>query len=327
MTNLSTTKTRLFSLEEESMYDLNTYMGRVKHFAKITDIRQITITSRKLEEYQNMIKDFKENREKYNLNDSSVNEKLWKAQYGIRSAVNSETGKVLPIYARMCAFVLMNMPIAWCMSCLPVTRFNILFVNFANQSYNAMLNYNNSSGTEDSLRFIVSSYALAVFSSVGMGLFLRSILSRGNRKVGNIRELIIRFLPSCTAGFINIFFSRSDYITKGIAVRDEKGNSLGLSKISGIKAILEGGISRFVLPLPLFANYFIMKRIDKMKIHNKAKIYIELILCGIALCFGLPFSIGVFKQIAEIDVNILEQEIQNEAKKKNITKAYYNKGL
>ena len=28
-----------FSLKEESMYDLNTYTGRLSHFAKITDMR------------------------------------------------------------------------------------------------------------------------------------------------------------------------------------------------------------------------------------------------------------------------------------------------
>jgi len=28
-----------FSLDEESMFDLNTYMGRLYHFSKLTDIR------------------------------------------------------------------------------------------------------------------------------------------------------------------------------------------------------------------------------------------------------------------------------------------------
>ncbi len=31
--------TKKFSLEEESMYDLDTYFGRLYHFGKLTDIR------------------------------------------------------------------------------------------------------------------------------------------------------------------------------------------------------------------------------------------------------------------------------------------------
>ncbi len=35
----ATSEYKLFSNKEESMYDLNTYIGRLKHFAKMTDMR------------------------------------------------------------------------------------------------------------------------------------------------------------------------------------------------------------------------------------------------------------------------------------------------
>jgi len=323
-----TSKIKQYSSEEESMFDLLTYMGRLKHFSKMTDIRLIFLANNKLEKYLDMIQDFNNNPNKYDLKNTEINKQLWEARYGMRSAINSETGKIIPVYARMCAFVPCNIPIAFGLICLPVTRFNILSFNILNQSYNALMNYSNSSGTDDSIKFVAISYALALTSSVGIGLLLKSRFSRNSaQNLGLFKEVLIRFLPSCMAGFLNIFFMRSDYFLKGINVKDEKGNILGTSRISGAKAVIEGGLTRFILPLPLIANHFILKRVNQYPLNKKIKVGLELILCALALGFGLPCSIALFKENSKLGVNWLEKEIQEKARQQGIYYLIYNKGL
>jgi hypothetical protein len=319
---------KTFSLDEESMFNLNTYTGRLKHFSRMTDMRLILLSENKLKSYQNLLENYKTNPINFDLNNSEINKQLWDARYGIRSAINSETGKILPIYARMCAFVPVNIPIAFGLMCLPVTKFNIMAFNTLNQSYNAMMNYANGSGTADSIRYTAISFALAITSSVGMGLFLKSKFSRSHTQdISLFKEVLIRFLPSCVAGFLNIFFMRSDYFVKGINVKDESGKPLGISKRCGAKAVLEGGLSRFILPMPLILNHFILKRINRFPLENNIKIAIELTLLGVALGLGLPCSIALFKQNSKVSTLLLEKELKEIADREGIEYVFYNKGL
>ena len=283
------------------------------------------LSNNSIENSKSILNDFKTNSSKYNLDDPQTNNALWTANYAVKSSVNIETGKIIPVYARMCSFVPMNIPIAFGLICLPATSFNIMLFNFLNQSYNAMMNYANSSGTEDSVRYAGMSFGLAVISSIGVGIFLKRKFPAQN--VGVIREALLRFLPSMVAGFLNLFFMRSDYITKGINVRDEKGNIFGTSKICGAKACLEGAFSRVFLPMPLIINHFLLKRIKKLNLSRKTNLTIEISLCAIALGCGLPCSIAIFKEKSKIKPKYLETDLKDKAEKNQIEFLYYNKGL
>ncbi len=284
------------------------------------------LTKKKIDEYSEVLKDFTLHPEKYNLDHPSVNSELWSAKYGIKSAINSETGRMLPLPARMCSFVAMNLPIAFGLICMAPTMFNIATFNVINQTYNATMNYANGSGTEDSLKYTAFSFTLAVVSSIGTGFYLKKKFDKG-KSLGVIQEGLLRILPSGVAGFLNLFFMRSDYFTKGIMVKDEKGNPLGISKRAGIKAVLEGGFTRIFLPLPLFINHFVIKGISKLNLPKRAHIFTELTLCSIALGVGLPCSIAIFKQNSKFKTCNLEEELRKRPEFANIDFVYYNKGL
>jgi hypothetical protein len=227
----------------------------------------------------------------------------------------------------MCAFVPMNIPIAFGLLCLPPTQFNIMLFNFINQSYNAMMNYANSSGTEDSVKYVSASYALAVISSIGTGVILKKRFSRNTQQMGIIKEGLIRIVPSMVAGFLNLFFMRSDYITKGINIKDEKGNVLGTSKRCGAKALMEGALSRMFIPIPMIINHFALKGMGKLHLPKKISTVAELTFCGIALGVGLPCSIAIFKENAKMKSNFLEEPFKTRAKENKSDFIYYNKGL
>lgn len=188
------------------------------------------------------------------------------------------------------------------------------------------MNLANGSGTEDSTKFIIMSYSLALVSSIGSGMLLKSLFSR-SQNMGLIQEGLVRFLPSSIAGSLNALFMRSDYIIKGINVKDEKGNNLGLSQICGTKAAVESAVSRMFLPMPLFLNYFVVKYMLKLKLPRKMNIFLEMLFCGIALGVGLPCSIAIFKQYTEMPITSVEKEIQQKAETLDSKKIIYNKGL
>lgn len=318
---------KTFSVTEESMFDLETYRGRLRHFAKMTDMRLIFLTRQKISAYQSKLKDFENHPEKYNLLDPLINQELWTAKYGVKSAINSTTGKILPIPTRMCAFVPMNVPIAFGMICLAPSMFNIVFFNFINQTYNALMNYSNGSGTEDSIRYTAISYSLAVATSISTGMILKKRFSKNAANMNIIQEGVLRVLPSGIAGFLNLFFMRSDYFTKGISFKDDKGNTIGISKRCGIKAVIEGGFTRVILPIPLLVNHFLIKGIGRINLPRKLNILIELFLCSLALGVGLPLSIAIFKENSKLNKSWLEKEFKNREELKDIEFVYYNKGL
>lgn len=330
MTTIITSSTpqqiKRFSLEEESMYNIETYMGRLKHFARVTDVRMMFLSGKKIEEYKRKIDKFKNNPGEFNLADRRENEELWQARYALKSAVNAETGKILPTPLRMCSFVTVNIPIVFGLICLPPTFKNIIFFNFLNQTYNAVVNYANGSGTEDSIRYTAVSYCLAVFSSIGTGLLLKKKFDK-KQSLSVLQEAMVRIFPSMMAGFLNLFFMRSDYIAKGINIKDEKGNVLGTSKICGAKAVLEGALTRVILPIPLLANHFFIKAVSKLRLPKRIHTAVEITSCTLALGLGLPSSIAVFKENVKVTTDILEADLRNKLKQRGVEYVYYNKGL
>lgn len=313
-------------------------MGRLFHFSKLTSIRynflyarQVFLKKKDIAEAQNLLERYKNNKSEfgkpiYNL--VGKDKELWDAKYTVKATTNHETGKILPLPYRMYFFVPMNIPIAFGLFYLPATGFNIALFNWINQTYNASINYMNSSGSSDSTRLLAISYACALTSSIGTGLLLRRAFKPSpNPRL--LTEILIRTLPSCMAGFLNLFCMRFDCILNGINIRDENGNIIGLSKVCGKKAVMEGALSRFVLPIPLILQFLIMRQLRKYSFSGGFLKFMELTLCGVALGVGLPFSIAIFKQIGRISTIGLEKEFQNlvDSNGKPIEYVYYNKGL
>ena len=188
------------------------------------------------------------------------------------------------------------------------------------------MNYANGSGTDDSTKFLLISYSLAVVSSVGTGILFKRIF-RNQKNLSILKEGTIRILPSCVAGFLNAFFMRSDYISKGIMVKDKEGNELGLSKKAGFKAVMESSFSRFFIPIPGIFTMIAMRYFSKFKLNRSKDLILQMLFCMIHLGCALPASIAIFKQYSNISILSLENELQENVKKFNSREAIYNKGL
>jgi len=225
----------------------------------------------------------------------------------------------------MCSILPAGIPIAFGIIILPATSFNIVFFNFLNQTYNALVNLENSSGGSKSHKIIAINYTLALVTSLSVGLLLKRFFLR--RETENIiSQICIRILPSSIAGACNLIFMRSNYVTKGINVKTDDGEVVGQSKICGFKALLQGVLTRIALPLPLMINFFVMKRLDRYKLSKTKSNIIEVLLCSIALGIGMPMSLGLSRQNDTINIRFIEKDIVSKLNQE-IKYLNYDKGL
>lgn len=324
--SLLESKVKNFSLKEESMYDMDTYIGRSLHFARITDVRMISVNDEKLAKHIAKLNDFKNHPGKYDLSYTGVNKDLWYSKYCIKSATNQETGEKLPLPVRMSAYLPMSIPISFGLLVLPPTKFNLFLFNFLNQSYNSVVNYYNSSNRDKSIKYFTICYFLAVFSSVGTGFYLNNLFARKSQSL--YKEILIRLLPSAVPGALNILLMRSDYVLNGVNIKDsEHGNVLGVSRVAGLKALFESAFTRFFLPFLLIIFVFIVKYWNSFNLPKNLKLLGQIGIVGLGLSVSLPCSIAVFKQFSGIRTSYLEANLKINDKIRELDYIYYNKGL
>jgi len=132
--------------------DGSTYVGRVAHFIKVTDVKNFFVTNAKLNEcialvnrYQAMQTAFKAGEVDKEYVDITAQEKQEVEEaIDIRnSAVIGESGEIIPRAGRMCGFLPFNVPILMGVLLLPPTMKYTIMMQWLNQTYMAGLNYAN----------------------------------------------------------------------------------------------------------------------------------------------------------------------------------------
>jgi hypothetical protein len=87
----------------ESQYDLNTYWGRVRHTAGITDPRTLFVGRAGLEQAKNLLIAYKQGQI------PSMTPELWRAKKIVDSTLHPDTGEPVFLPFRMSCFVLSNL--------------------------------------------------------------------------------------------------------------------------------------------------------------------------------------------------------------------------
>nr|CAB3266021.1 sideroflexin-1-like [Phallusia mammillata] len=305
----------------------DTYGGRARHFFKVTNPLNVLLSSKDLENAKTLVLKSREGAE---LPSGTTEEDLWTAKYRYDSAFHPDTKEKMFILGRMSAQVPMNMTITGCLLTFYKTAPAVIFWQWANQSFNAIVNYTNRSGDAPiSTTRLFTSYVFATGGAVATALTLNSY----TKKLPSLVGRYVPFAAVASANCINIPMMRSRELSEGIPVVNASGERLGTSKKAARSAIFQVVVSRIGMALPGMAiPPIIMNRLVKgnfLKKYPAMNAPIQVLLVGFSLSFATPLCCALFPQMSSLAVTSLEKDLQDSIAKQDpeIKRVYFNKGL
>ncbi|KAJ3625621.1 hypothetical protein MTP99_016181 [Tenebrio molitor] len=314
---------------DKPRYDQDTFIGRAKHFYKTANPLNAFVSSKRLEDAHCLVTRY---RLKLPLPPGTTEEDLWRAKVLYDSAYHPDTGEKMFVLGRMSFQVPGNMIVTGGMMAFYKSPAGVVFWQWLNQSFNAVVNHTNRSGDATfTNKELVTSYVMATTGAVVTALGL-------NHALRNAPPLIGRWVPLmaiAVSNFINIPMMRLQELQNGTPVFDDKNNRLGNSTVAARSGILQVIVSRIFMPVPSMGlTPILMDQLDKRGILRKypwINLPVNVITVGICLTFATPLACAFFKQKAQIAVSKLEPELRESIEKKFAGKppeyVYYNKGL
>ncbi|XP_055334808.1 sideroflexin-1-like [Paramacrobiotus metropolitanus] len=306
-------------------WDQSTYSGRAKHFFTTTNPLNLLKGDKELEEVKRIIINYK----KGDVPAGLTVENLWNAKHVYDSAFHPDTGEKMFILGRMSAQVPCNMFITGMMMTFYKSTPAVVFWQWFNQSFNAIVNYTNRSGDSPiSNKTLGTAYALATTGATATALSLNALTKKFPPIVGRF----VPFAAVAAANCINIPIIRQRELVDGIPVTDKDGNKIGSSSIAANWAIIKVALSRIcmavpgmVLP-PILMNHLEQKTTFFQR-YPWAPAPLQIGICGVCLIFATPLCCALFPQRSSISVKDVEPHLQKVAALKGIDELHYNKGL
>lgn len=304
----------------------DSFVGRAKHFFNVTWPGNLLSTGEQLESAKKLVELYKGGLEPAGTTDDEI----WAAKNLHASAFHPDTGEKQMLIGRMSAQVPMNMTITGAMMTFYRTTPAVIFWQWTNQSFNAVVNYTNRSGDKPIPNStLMQAYVGATGGALAVGLGLNALTKSLPAIVGRY----VPFAAVATANCINIPLMRQSELWNGIPVSDAEGNRLGISKKAARQAIFLTVVSRVTMALPgmcitpIIMNYLDGKKFMKQRPSLASPIQIGLV--GLILVFATPLCCAIFPQTSSLGVSSLEPELQEAIMKKNenISAVYFNKGL
>ncbi|KAK6293812.1 hypothetical protein J4Q44_G00361380 [Coregonus suidteri] len=311
---------------KEPRWDQSTFMGRAQHFFFVTDPRNILKSSKTLEDARVTVENYRLGVVKPGLTE----DELWRAKYVYDSAFHPDTGEKMVVVGRMSAQVPMNMTITGCMLTFYRTTPAVVFWQWVNQSFNAVVNYTNRSGDAAlTTNQLAAAYVSATTGAVVTALGLKSLAKR----LPAVMSRFVPFFAVAAANCINIPFMRQRELKYGIPVTDENGNRLGESVTAAKSGIFQVVVSRIGMAVPAMAiPPVIMNALEKKAFMKRFPVLnapVQVGLVGLCLVFATPLCCALFPQKSSMAVSSLEPDLQERIRQSSphTTTVFFNKGL
>uniref|UniRef100_A0A0N4ZN66 Sidoreflexin n=1 Tax=Parastrongyloides trichosuri TaxID=131310 RepID=A0A0N4ZN66_PARTI len=309
-------------------WDQSTFSGRLKHFKAVVNPLNLFVSPHRLEECRKIVLDYEHGKldEKMTLN------QLWDAKHIYDSAYHPTSGEKMPMFGRMCSQVPVNSMISAGMLFSYNSTKGMIFWQWFNQSYNALINFSNRSGEE---HLANSRLLCCYFAAAGGSMSAASALKNYADKL-NLPSVVRRLVPFgavALANIINVPMMRSGEFINGIPLKDEHGNTLATSTKVAFYAIPMVVVCRILMNLPdMVILPIIIDRLVKIPFIQKNKYVrygMKITLAALAVSFATPISCAIFPQMTPCKIEYLEENVQKKLREKSITidTVFFNKGL
>lgn len=308
-------------------WDQSTFTGRLKHFFNITDPRTALLPDATLDQAKALVDSCRAG----SVPPGTTQEQLFYAKKLYDSAFHPDTGDRMNLIGRMSFQVPGGMAITGFMLQFYRTVPAVVFWQWVNQSFNALVNYTNRNAASPiTPKQIGVAYATAtstaLATAVGLNLY--------TKKAPPLVARWVPFAAVAAANCVNIPMMRQQEILNGITVTDENGNQLGQSKKAAMKGITQVVVSRITMAAPgMIIMPIIMQRMEKLKFMQKITFLhgpIQVMMVGVFLIFMVPAACSLFPQQCSLAVSKLEPELRESIVSKygdGIKYVYFNKGL
>uniref|UniRef100_A0A3B3SS65 Sidoreflexin n=1 Tax=Paramormyrops kingsleyae TaxID=1676925 RepID=A0A3B3SS65_9TELE len=293
-------------------WDQRTFMGRLWHFFSITDFRTALVSDTRLDEAKMLVHSCRAG----TVPPGTSKEQLYYAKKLYDSAFHPDTGDRMNLIGRMSFQVPGGMAITGFMLQFYRTVPAVVFWQWVNQSFNALVNYTNRNAASP----ITPKYILTYRKCSSKDLCAPSCLCR--QKAPPLVARWVPFAAVAAANCVNIPMMRQQEILNGIAVTDENGNKLGHSRNAAIKGITQVVISRITMAAPgMIILPIVMERLERYR-------FMQVGPC--LLVFMVPAACSLFPQRCSMAVSKLEPELRDSIVSQygdSIRYIYFNKGL
>ncbi|KAL7644823.1 UNVERIFIED_CONTAM: hypothetical protein RMT77_004636 [Armadillidium vulgare] len=312
---------------DEPRWDQGTYMGRARHFFTTTNPLNLFAKPSQLDNAKLIVDKFRSG-ESLNLSDDEI----WAAKHLYDSAFHPDTGEKMYLIGRMSAQVPMNMTITGCMLTFYKSTPAVVFWQWINQSFNALVNYTNRSGDSPiTVKQLGTSYVLATGGALATALGLNSLVKSMPPLIGRL----VPFTAVAAANCVNIPLMRMrEWRETGISLFSYDNDNLGIqSKKAAVEGVTMVTFSRIMMAVPsCVIPPLIMNKLERkgtLRRYPWISAPLQVALCGVLLAVATPACCALFPQKSSISVGRLEKEVQE---KINMlpnppSVVYYNKGL
>ncbi|XP_014255181.1 sideroflexin-2 isoform X2 [Cimex lectularius] len=289
----------------DNVWDQSKYSGRFKYFAWVTDPRLNFVSSECLDRAKTLRSLYLQKREP----PGTTQEQLLYAKKLYDSAFHPDTGDKMNLFGRMSFQVPGGMLITGAMLTFYRTVPALVFWQWVNQSFNALVNYTNRNANSPlSVKQMGFAYVTATSAACVTAIgFKNFLMKRSNPFI----QRYVPFAAVAAANCVNIPLMRQNELVNGIDVYDAKDKHVGESRVAALKGISEVILSRIVMCAPgMTLLPVIMERLERnctFKTAVWAHAPFQTLMCGGFLLFMVPAACALFPQRCSLKTDTMRK--------------------
>ncbi|ELT87634.1 hypothetical protein CAPTEDRAFT_179902 [Capitella teleta] len=307
---------------DEPRWQQDTFVGRLKHFAWMTDCRTVLTSTSGLLQAKELIEKYREGQEPAGTSD----EALWYAKKLTTSAFHPDSGELQNFIGRMSFQVPGGMFITAGMLQFYRTTGAVIFWQWLNQSFNALVNYTNRNAASSlTTKQITTAYLTATSGALVTALGFKALFSQ---RAPPLVQRFVPFMAVAAANAVNIPMTRQSELIEGVSLFDENNNKVAQSKTAAAKGISLVVLSRIIMAAPgMLTLPFIMEYLEKkpwFMRYTFMHLPFQTLGVGFFLTGMVPLACALFPQRSEIRVETLKKK---EAESYNAIVKFYGDNL